>query len=232
LKHDILKVLEEDRQWLTAHVAIIPSEGNKDPSPEWKPLTERFGSSFLDEMRAAEGNGLLLLSEDFILRTIARLDLGVPGTWLQPVLMLAVEQKLMTRDEYRKALVSLIDARFQFISISSDLLVESVKGVIEHKLPKEFEILVSRLGGKTADIQSHFSVAYRAARAIWQDDSISWTVRQAVVGRSLERLITDRSPIEVRAILGLWIEQEQQFQNNMLSYIAGWLRGHFIKFDN
>jgi tetratricopeptide (TPR) repeat protein len=228
-KREILRVYEDDQQWLAANAVIIPAEGNRDPSPEWKPLIERFGSGFLDEIRAAQGPGLIFLSEDYLLRTIARLDFGVQGTWLQPVLMLASQQKMITRDEYRRAIAFLIDAGFHFISISPDLIVEAVRGAAEHTLPREFEALASRIGGKTADIESHFSVALRAARAIWVDDSISWTVRQGAYGRLLERLITDRSPIEVQAILGLWIEEARRFERNMFSYISGWLRGHFIE---
>jgi tetratricopeptide (TPR) repeat protein len=232
-KKEILESLEADRIWLAENVTILPAEGSRDPSPEWRELIERFGSSFLDEIRAAEGAGLMLVSEDQALRSLGQADYVVPSTWLQPILMRALERNVMSEVEYRDAVVTMIESQFQFISISTQLLLSAVHGTIGHILPAAFEKLVAKIGGKIAELESHVSVAYRTAVAVWKDQSLTITVRQAVVGRLLERLVDERSPLEVRAIIYGWVQLENKRvrSGSMVTYIARWLRGHFINLD-
>jgi tetratricopeptide (TPR) repeat protein len=228
-KREHIKLLEADHAWLDANTQIIPAEGNKDPSPEFAPLIDRFGSGFFDEIRAAEGAGLLLLSEDFLLRMLAMHEFRVQGTWLQPILMSALDRQMMTLDEYRAAILSFIDSKFEFISVGTPLVVSSVHGTRGHALPKEFETIASRLGGEKADIASHVRVAYESATQIWGDESLSETVRQGAVGRLLERVIDERSPLEARLVLESWLNTESERPGGMHRYMTGWLRGHFIK---
>jgi hypothetical protein len=124
-KRKALTLAEEDRSWVAKNTTVVPAEGKVDPSASWRPLIEQFGTSFLDELRAAQGSGRLLLCEDLLLRQMAFLDFRVPGTWLQPVLMRALSMKVITEDEYRNAVVQLIEAGLEFISVSPDLLVSS-----------------------------------------------------------------------------------------------------------
>jgi tetratricopeptide (TPR) repeat protein len=225
-KKQALALAEEDRKWLAENTTIIPAEGKQDPSASWRPLIERFGSSFLDDVRAAQGSGRLLVCEDQLLRTLAQLDFSVPGTWLQPVLMRGHAKKVITEAEYRDAIVHLIETGIEFISISPELLVSAVSGTTGHVVPGSFDKLVSRLGGKKADMQSHFSVAVGAAVRIWNDKSLSHTIRQAALGRLLERLIIDRPISDVRMIVSSFLQRAPQ--NAFAEYIIDWLRGHFI----
>jgi len=232
-KKEILKSLESDRIWLTENTTVIPAEGSRDPSPEWRPLIERFGSGFLDEIRAAEGAGFILLSEDQSLRAMSQADYVVPGAWLQPVLMRAMEKNIISEEAYRDAVVTMIESQFQFISITPQLLLSAVRGTKGHILPAAFEKLAKKIGSKIADLQSHAFVAYRAAVAVWNDQSLTGTVKQAVVGRLLERLIDERSLPEVRVIIYGWVQLENKRvrSGSMITYIVGWLRGHFINLD-
>jgi hypothetical protein len=232
-KKEMLRSLEVDRIWFAENTTIIPAEGSRDPSPDWRPLVERFGSGFLDEIRAAEGAGLMLLSEDQLLRDLGEADYVVPGVWLQPVLMCALDQNVISDEVYRDAVVTMIDSRFQFISITPQLLLSAIRGTKGHVLPSAFEKLASRIGGKIADFQSHASVAYGTAVDVWNDQSLTDTVKQAVLGRLLERLIEERSLIEVRAIIYGWVQFEKKRVRNssMIPYISDWLTGHFIKLD-
>lgn len=227
-KREILQHIEEEQKWLAKYATIIPAEGNADPNLDWQEIIERFGSSFLDEIRAAQGAGLIFLSEDYILRKLARLDFDVSGTWLQPVLMEATAQGVMTFDAYSKAIVAFTASRFNFISISSGLLVHAVGEHTSHSLPKEFVSLISAIGGKGADMRSHLSVSYAAALIVWANQSLSWTVRQAVVGRLLERLAEGRTAAELRALIELWLDQAQRDGWHIANYIRAWLRGHFV----
>jgi hypothetical protein len=98
-KKGILKLLEADRIWLADNATIIPAEGSRDPSPDLRPLIERFGSAFLDEILAADGAGLMLLSEDRALRALSQATHVVPSAWLQAVLMRALDRNVISATE-------------------------------------------------------------------------------------------------------------------------------------
>jgi tetratricopeptide (TPR) repeat protein len=232
-KKEILISLEVDRTWLSENATIIPAEGSRDPSPEWRTLIEQFGSGFLDEIRAAEGAGLMLLSEDQSLRALGQADYVVPSAWLQPVLMRALERNAISESEYLDAVVAMIESQFQFISITSQLLLSAVRGTNGHILPSAFEKLATKIGGKVAELQSHVSVAYRTSVAVWNDQNLTYTVKQAVVGRLLERVIDERTAQEARGIIYEWVqlEHERAGSGSMIGYIVGWLRGHFVNLD-
>jgi hypothetical protein len=140
--------------------------------------------------------------------------------------MRALAKKVIAEAEYRDAVVHLVDAGIEFISISPELLVSAVTGTNGHAIPPAFERLASRLGGKKADMQSHFSVAIGAATRIWSDNALSRTLQQATLGRLLERLITDRPIDDVRVVVRSFLQRSPQ--REFTDYIFGWLRGHFI----
>jgi hypothetical protein len=175
----------------------------------------------------------MLLSEDQALRGLSQADYVVPSAWLQPVLMRALERNVISEDDYRDAVVTMIESQFQFISISPQLLLSAVRDTKGHILPAAFEKLATKIGGKIAELQSHAFVAYQTAVVVWNDQSLTDTVKQAAVGRLLERLIDERSPPEVRAIIYLWVhlENKRLRSGSMITYTLGWLRGHFINLD-
>jgi hypothetical protein len=229
-KKQALALAEEDRDWLAANTTIIPAEGTRDPDATWRPLIDRFGSGFLDELRAAQGSGRLLLCEDQLLRQLAFLDFHVSGTWLQPVLMIALDRQIITPQQYLRVIVHLIDARIEFISVSADLLVSAIYDANGPTLPPTFETVASRLGGKRADLRSHVPVAVNAILRVWDDEAFPWTLRQAALGQFLERLTSERSNDDIVQIIGAFVESDRWRGSPMsiVTYIVGWLRGHFI----
>lgn len=230
-KTKALDIAYDDRDWLAANTVVIPAVGTRDPGATWRPLMDRFGSGFLDELRAAQGSGRLLLCEDQLLRQLAFLDFQVPGTWLQPVLMVALNKRVITPEQYLRAIGHLIDARIEFISVSTDLLVSAMRDAQGAAFPPAFEKVASRLGGKRADLPSHVPVAVNAVLQIWGDESLFWNTRQAALGRLLECLTRERSADEITEIVGAFVENDRWHGGDMsiVRYIAGWLQGHFIR---
>ncbi|SFH66907.1 tetratricopeptide repeat protein [Bradyrhizobium sp. Gha] len=229
-KRQALEVAESDRAWIEENATMLPAEGATDLSPNWRPLIAEFGAGFLDDLRAAQGSGRLLLCEDQLLRQLAQLDFQVPGTWLQPVLMRALSLKIITEDEYRTAIVQLIDSGLEFISISQELLASSLNGCNDLSLPSGFTKLASRIGGKKADLTSHAQVALGASIRIWRDDSLPWTLRQAALGHLLERLIAERSPEDAASVMATFVQGDpwRGTHSSISNYVADWLHGHFL----
>jgi hypothetical protein len=229
-KQKALELAEADRVWIAENTTVIAAEGKVDPSASWRPLIEQFGASFLDELRAAQGSGRLLVCEDQLLRQLGLLDFHVPGTWLQPVLMRALSMKIISEDEYRNAIVQLIDTGLEFISINPNLLVSSLRGAPDLALPTAFTKLASRLGGKKAELASHVQVSMNTTIRVWEDETIPWTLRQAAFGHLLERIITERPPEQITDIMAAFVQRDpwRGSSRSIFAYVVDWLRGHFI----
>ncbi len=229
-KREALEIFKADRAFLEESAAILPAEGTQDLQPDWKAITERFGRSFLDEPRAAQSSGRLLLCDDHMLRVMAQVEFGVPATWLQPVLMRVRDTGAVTSEEYRRALVAIADTRMSFVSIDGNILTQTLKGVIGHALPSDFVKLAQLLGGAKADLASHTNAALRCIKPTWPNESLSFTLRQAVVGELLNNLIKERPLEHVALILRTFEDFGSSDLRDMsfIGYLKDWVRGHFI----
>jgi tetratricopeptide (TPR) repeat protein len=228
-KRTTLERLRSDKEWMR-NLTILPAQGSTDPPTELNELTARFGNSFLDEARAAQGASRLFICEDQALRLLAGAAFGVPATWLQPILMLAKEGGHISAEAYRTAIISMIDARLEFVSVDAAMLKNSLDGTTSLQLPEDFSKIASRLGGAKADLASHISVSFRAIQQFWTNETLPWTLRLAAVGRLLENLCRERPVDQVRVIIGSFA----QFSRRVIGdpdfdrYIYDWVRGHFI----
>jgi tetratricopeptide (TPR) repeat protein len=230
-KQEALAVMRADQQWLSEYAQIIPATGTKDPSADWRKMEEKFGSEFLDEIRAADGSGHMLLTDDRALRSIAASQFKVPGAWLQPVLKKAADANVVTREEYLRAILALVDANEEVVSINGLVLYASVRGASGHQLSSEFRKLASRLGGPGAD-GSHTAVAAEAVALGWNDRSLTETIQHAMLGELLDNLTKGRSLEEIQSIitrLAAFTDRRLRGRS-IINYIDAWLRWHFISF--
>jgi tetratricopeptide (TPR) repeat protein len=228
-KKEVLAVMQADQQWLAQHAQVIPAKGAKDPSADWVNVEKLLDSDFLDEIRAAGGSGRMLVVEDHALRTLAFREFSVRGAWLQPVLMQGLGAKVITNDEYLRAMLALIDAKEEFISINAAVLYTCLHGISGYELPADFRKLTSRLGGLKMD-GSHISVAFEAVAWTWDDHSLSATVQQAMLGNLLERLTMGRTLGEIEAIItGAVTFARRRDDESMERYVRDWGRWHFLQ---
>jgi hypothetical protein len=120
-RHHLTK-LREQRDWIGA-LEIVPSQGNRDPSPELRNLARTFGQSLSDDLLAAQGSNRLFVSEDRAMRLLAITEFGVGASWLQPILMKADQGGFMSRADYNGAILGFIKMGSEFISVDAGLLV-------------------------------------------------------------------------------------------------------------
>jgi tetratricopeptide (TPR) repeat protein len=230
VKREALDLLKSDAAWIDRNCKIIPAEGKRDLGGDIRELVQRFGSGFVDELQAAQGSGILFVSEDNALRLVGQSEFGVSVTWLQPILMKAKNGGLLPELDYTKAVVTMIDAKFHFITIDAEDIERTVAELRETALPKDFRILTSRLGGKAADLRSHVAVALKALILIWPSRTIPHVAKLAIVGELLTNLVKERPIPEIRQILGEFVRFGQGTLKDfdLSQYIIDWCRGHFI----
>ncbi|HYA92616.1 MAG TPA: hypothetical protein VEK32_14090, partial [Thermodesulfobacteriota bacterium] len=165
----------------------------------------------------------LLLCDDFSYRTVGA-QLGLRTSWLQPVLMAARHQNVITLANYTEALIGMIQCKMQFISIDSQVLLLLARDLSDDGT--KFMKVAESLCIPDADIGSVIRVAANFFTEIWRE----WNPplrHKAQTGKVLECLMKGRGAI-YRGISAALLRDVVSPGNGFGDYLRGWLQGHFF----
>ena len=103
----------------------IAAIGKQDISPT---LNINAEPHFFDDAQAASGQDCILLSEDGIYRPVVDYEISTDQdklltTWIQPVLMRALEKELITKEQYFNYIRDLIKNKHHFTRIDSEFIL-------------------------------------------------------------------------------------------------------------
>lgn len=190
------------------------------------PCEDGAKASFFGEIYAASGTGRLLLVDDLFTRQVGK-QMSVSGAWLQPVLMIARVEGLMSAPDYAKAITDMIGAGMAFISVDPQTLMAAYaldREAGETGAGRRLDLAARSLGGRNADIVSHCRVAIEFLRVLWSGNRREFS-KFAATSQVLRRLISERTN-DYPAILNA---VDHSIGGSRFSeYLHGWARGHFL----
>jgi tetratricopeptide (TPR) repeat protein len=221
----LLNNVDIELDWIEREIEILPAEGKQDLSSENERLMDLISYTFFDPILSAQGHNRMLLCEDIAYRQIAKDEFNVATTWLQPVLMTALDLGLISKGKYCESIYSLVQARHSFISIDSRILSYALG-----KGEAPFKAVAKILFGIDSEIPSHFKVMIEFFRKIWRFNLTSLAEKKAT-GILLERLF-----------FGEWKKNSPRLSaydfatyfyyflpyDSFREYLLGWLKGHFL----
>lgn len=219
-----VRALEEEVKWVDQNFEILAAEGTKDPSLEFRRITRRVGRGLFDEMLAADGTGRLILSEDRAFRLLATHEFGLSTSWLQPVLMIACDQGIMTRKAYNEAVISMVETGHDYISIDAQVLHAAAMKSEEEIANSQFRAVAKVLGGKNADLMSQGVVAGIFLKNVWSSP-LPPVKAVGQTGILLECLIRHHPDEWQEFILAI---RKAVGAPNFDQYLAQWLKWHFL----
>lgn len=91
-----------------------------------KKIRDKIGISFIDTLALAKAKNLLLFSEDFLLREIAKRS-GIYGVWLQPFLDNLLKKHYIDFDEYYYYISEIVKMNYYFTHLNIELLMKSLQ---------------------------------------------------------------------------------------------------------
>jgi len=227
-KESIRATIMSDSDWLTNNAEIVPARPVEDPPPAFRKLGSVKGARFFDDVYAANGSGRIILVDDLFTRQIAGM-LGTPATWLQPVLMTARDRKMLSAEQYAKAITDLADIGQEFISVDSPTLALSRKmdrDSGEKGVGRRFKAATKVLGGKRADPVSHCYVAAAFLDVLWSSIHMQSDDYQAT-SHLLRELLKDRTE-DYQGMLNS-LDELLARRTNFRNYLRQWARGHFLR---
>ena len=227
-KESTRATIKSDLDWLTNNAESLPARPVEDPPPAFRRLGSVKGARFFDDVYAANGSRHILLVDDLFTRQVAGM-LGTSATSLQPVLMKARDRKILSAEQYAKAITDLADMGQEFISIDPPTLALSRKldrDSGEEGIGRRFRAAANALGGKRADPGSHCSVAAAFIDALWSSNRLQPRDCQAT-SHLLRELLKDRTE-DYQAMLDA-LDQRLAHRTDFRIYLRQWARGHFLR---
>ena len=227
----ILVDINRDLDWIDQNIEVLPAESDGLVSNEVRRLNDALSYSFLDPIIAAQGSNRLLLCEDQYYRQLGIVEFNVKTSWLQPVLMLALQRRIITQEKYGEIIITLVEVGHSFISIDPDLLSYAFKNRKD-----SFEKISQTLFIKDSDIKSHLRVLLKFLHNICRWNYITLSEKKAT-SILLERLFfgewrEDFPDFDYRHIASLFLKYSNfmgySLNTVMKEHFRGWLRGHFL----
>ena len=203
----------------------MPAESDQIVPEEAGRIRDALSYDFLDPILAAQGSNLLLLCEDQSYRQFSVTVFGLKGAWLQPVLMVALKNNLISKEKYGEAICNLVRAGHTFTSIDTTILQYALE-----KRETEIKTAAKALFGKDAEIGSHQRVMAAFLYGIWKRGIEPTLTEKMATSILLRRLFfgewtANVEDINTEKILSLLAPLEGK---RFVNYLLGWLAGHFL----
>jgi tetratricopeptide (TPR) repeat protein len=126
-----LDEITNDLSWIEDNCDILPAESNLVLPTEFSSISKRLGRNIFDSILAAHSSQRILLSEDYLYRTLATEFYNLQSTWLQPLLMIAHDKHKLTTEKHDNAIVYMLKSGFDFISVDSNILLRTASSATD-----------------------------------------------------------------------------------------------------
>jgi cellulose synthase operon protein C len=220
-------ILQSDIEWIESKGEIVAALPSSDPPAIVRRMGRLVHARLFDDIFAASGSKRLFVAEDLVTRKIAE-QMRVPGTWLQPILMIARKTGLLDPAEYARVLSDLSDFGEDFLSVDGGTLLAAChldRDSREVAPGTRVRSVMRSLGGAKADAPSHANVAAAFLVALWDDETLA-SERNAIASAVLLQLVRERTR-DYRDILA-YVVRKLASRRDIVEYLHGWAIGHFL----
>ncbi len=216
---------QKESEWVKATVRIVSSMPKQNFSPETRNIMNMVGHTVCDPAVAADGSDLLLVSEDMGYRIWGAAGFGIQSTWLQPVLIIARDQNLISSDDYAEAITLLALSNHAYISLDPACLLHQARKD-GFAVTRDMSRLIRILGGPAADLLSNIDVVRIFIDALWAECNDDLKIKR-MASETFTSIIRGRSEKHSN-ILAHFLKQVRNSKGQMRQHIVNWLVGHSI----
>jgi tetratricopeptide (TPR) repeat protein len=214
---------EKELHWAKRNILIASSIPKFDLSKEDRLMREKLGNVICDIAFAANGNNLIILSEDMGYRKWVSERFNIPAIWLQPVLMIARSEGYITNEKYFEAINQLVYMGHTYVSLDSDCLMYQAQKD-NFSVTKNLSQLLEMVGGENADFITNTGVLSDFINKL-----CGKCYDEFKLGRILGEIFSTFSKgrkEDLRTIV-LYITQNVTLKGNFVrKYSLDWLVGH------
>lgn len=212
----------EDYQWIIENSTVVPAAPKRDVEGDLRQVIEMLPSDVTDPAIAAEGHDLFLLSEDFGYRNWAKDSLNIPTAWLQPALMVARDQGVLSLPDYAAAISRLMLAGERHLSLDVKTLIQ-IAEIGSYTLSTELRAALLMVGGPRADMKTNTQIAANFLSTVLLKTSAREFVR--MVSASCDAFASGRGNLQ-NEIVSMVYQQLRGQPEWVREHFIAWIRGH------
>lgn len=220
-----IQFLETMKNWVIANcrLALCPSLPKlRVERPELS--EETIGESFLEAFVISRENKVPLYSDDLVTRLIASKEFGVSGFWTQVVALHALNEKLISQEEYSGLVIRLIQLRFRHTTINEAVLLDAARKS-GWATGHPFLDVADTLTKPEMELRSIVKVAAEFFYLLWQQPIFGMR-RDSLVVATLDSLTCGRRKDVVLKALEAAIRHRFRFapliENDLLRMMVAW----------
>jgi hypothetical protein len=229
LSEETLQRIADDRSeeasWVKRVAVVVPAIPKKEFSLDARKIVNIVGHVATDPAVAADGNDLLLLSDDMGYRKWAEITFNVRTVWLQPVLIVARNIGALAEDAYCEAINMLALSGHTYTSLDVTCLMYQARKD-EFVLTHNLSLLIGVLGGPLADLRSNSSVMSAFIDEISECCIDNLSARKII--SEVFHAFTKGRREDQRELLLLILKQIKLNGDVIKEYALSWLVGHSI----
>ena len=167
--------LEGIMEWINENCDILPcNPALKMNRLRKQELDDKFQTVFIDSILIASEPGNLLLSDDELLRSYAKTNLGidagthfqVDSVWTQVLLKHCLDIGLLDKPEYDKMTIKLICSNYYHTFFDADLVIEAAKQS-DWNASEPYSTVVRTLGNQKTHLLSALHVSVDFLFKLW-----------------------------------------------------------------
>lgn len=226
---EMMKQVADERakelSWARRVIAIAPAIPKKDSSEDIRKTINMLRHNVSDPAIAADGNDLLLLSEDMGYRLWSAAAFFVPNTWLQPILISARDEGHLTNVEYCEAINMLALSGHTYTSLDTNCLIHQARKNY-FTLTTELSRLIEILGGPSADLIANTGVMASFIDVLLHECSDEFKVRRIL--SEIFASITNGRQEDQRQLIALIMKQMRIKKKFLSEHALSWLIGHSL----
>lgn len=222
----VIDLYKSDVNWIRTHCTILHAVA--ELPPEHESLSRVLDDDSIDVLLAAKASDALPVIEEVGLRATIQEVAGRPATWLQPVLLVANNRDIITREEYTKAVNGLLLSNHHFMSLTPLDIYSQAKSDNWEVTPAILKLMAS-LGTPTIEMKSAVTVAGSFLSMVW-GEVLEHDKAQRLTFAMLEAL-TRNHGAETRDIMVALVRGTKSILSDPTDFnraLAAWARGHFL----
>ena len=211
--------------WAKEVSSILPAVPKRDFKQDARKIIHIFDRFVTDPAVAADGSGLLLLSEDFGFRIWAAHTFELSTSWLQPVLITAEKDGYISADDYSETVNKLILSDHTYVSLNPNCLMHRARKD-NFEVTPEFSNILGRVGGPSADISRNSLIMSQFIESViieCKDD----TKVGRIINESFNCFCRGRQE-DIVDLVHLIISRIRLRKPLIIERALGWLLGHSI----
>jgi Transcription elongation factor, GreA/GreB, C-term len=225
----IIEYREAMLDWARENTETLSSVPRTELTGQVRDMVNIVGVDVVTPAIAAQTAGLCLLSDDFRFREWVAEEFNIPTSWLQPVLMTALEKDALNSEEYCRMVNTLALMGHDYVSLNSQCLSQQFReGGFE--ITADLTKLLNILGGSNADLGSNLFVASSVIDSIWIEPCPHHK-KLRLVGEIMRVFTTGRWE-HADKLWRYFVKGCQEMRTVLMKYFQRWMVGHSLGAQN